>query len=161
MDNKDKIITVTGRKGTGKNYLIENEIKLNIHTGITGKEKESKYSIFTGMKGIGKSDYIENKFKDFLKIETPNKNRQDKSITEQILEARKVNDKILLKTHVNYLKNKYNINNIIKSRYNFDITIVIDDIGKQLSINKKSFNNNTFSKFNLKETDVYKLIKKN
>lgn len=123
------------------------------------ENREPKMIIKTGARGIGTSNYLENKYKDFFKIETPNKNRQDKSITEQILEARKVNDKILLKTNVNYLKNKYNINNIIKSRYNLDITIVIDDIGKQLSINKKSFNNNTFSKFNLKETDVYKLIK--
>jgi hypothetical protein len=125
------------------------------------ENREATTIIKTGMKGIGTSHYIENKYKDFLKIETPNKNRQDKSFLESISEAIKVNNKILLKTNPNYLKNKYNINQIIKSKYNCDISIVIDDIGQQLSINKKSFNNNTFSKFNLKETDVYKLIKKN
>ncbi len=124
------------------------------------ENREPKMVIKTGMKGVGTSHYIENKYKDFLKIETPNKNRQDESVLEKILEAKKVNEKILLRTHINYMKNKYNMSKINKLP-NINIVLLIDDIGKQLSVNKKEFNNNTFSKFNLKETDVYKLIKKN
>jgi|JI10StandDraft_1071094.scaffolds.fasta_scaffold188131_4 hypothetical protein len=124
------------------------------------ENREPKMIIKTGMKGIGTSHYIENKYKDFFKIETPNKNRQDESVLEKILEAKKVNEKILLRTHINYMKNKYNMSKINKLP-NINIVLLIDDIGKQLSVNKKEFNNNTFSKFNLKETDVYKLIKKN
>lgn len=116
-------------------------------------------NILIGNKGIGKSSYMENMYKDYLKIETPNKNRQDKSIYKRILDEKKVNNKILLKTNPNYLKNKYNLNKIIESTSDINISIVINDIAKKIIINKKSFKNNTFSKFNLKDTQVYKFIK--
>ena len=64
-------------------------------------------------KGVGKSYYIENKYKDYFKIETGNRNRQDKSISGKISEAAKTNDKILVKTTINYLKNKFNSNCIL------------------------------------------------
>lgn len=134
-------------------------INLKVHQVIKDKEKDSKNSIFTGMKGIGKSYYIEKMYKDFLKIETPNKNRQDDSIYHLILKEKKVNNKILLKTNPNYLKNKYNVSKIIESTRDINIVILLDDIGKQLTINKNKFNN-TLSKFNLKESKFYKLINK-
>ena len=52
-----------------------------------------------GMKGIGKSNYMENNYKDYFKIETGNKNRQDKLISGRVLEATTINDKVLIKTH--------------------------------------------------------------
>mgnify|MGYP001439684764 CR=1 FL=1 len=70
------------------------------------KDIEPK-NILIGNKGIGKSSYMENMYKDYIKIETPNKNRQDKSIYQRILDEKKVNNKILLKTNPDYLKNKY------------------------------------------------------
>jgi hypothetical protein len=53
----------------------------------------------------------------------------------------------------------HNLNKIIESTSDINISIVIDDIDIKLGITKKSFKNNKFSKFNLKDTKVYKFIK--
>ena len=121
-------------------------------------KREPKMIIKTGAKGIGKSHYIENNYKDYFKIETGNRNRQDKLILGRVLEASKINDKILIKTHANYLKNKFNSNSIMK-KSGISLAIIIEDIGKQLIINKKRKKNN-INRFDLKNTEVYRLIKK-
>lgn len=121
-------------------------------------KREPKMIIKTGAKGIGKSHYIENNYKDYFKIETGNRNRQDKLILGRVLEASKINDKILIKTHANYLKNKFNSNSIMK-KSGISLAIIIEDIGKQLIINKKRIKNN-INRFDLKNTEVYRLIKK-
>lgn len=108
-------------------------------------------------KGVGKSYYIENTYKDYFKIETGNNNRQDKSISGKISEAAKTNNKVLVKTTINYLKNKFNSNCILNSGTH--ITFLIEDIGVEKIFNKNRINNYK-KKFDLKETEVYKLIKK-
>lgn len=55
-------------------------------------------------KGVGKTYYIENNYKDYFKIETGNRNRQDKSISGKISEATKANDKVLVKTTIRFKK---------------------------------------------------------
>lgn len=108
-------------------------------------------------KGVGKSYYIENTYKDYFKIETGNKNRQDKSISGKILEAAKTNDKVLVKTTINYLKNKFNSNCILSSGTH--IAVLIEDMLAKKILNKKRIKNYT-NEFDLKNTEVYKLIKK-
>lgn len=121
-------------------------------------KREPKMIIKTGAKGIGKSNYIDNNYKDYFKIETGNRNRQDKSMSEIVLEAAKTNDNILIKTHANYLKNKFNSNSIIKYS-GVNVTILIEDIGQENIFNKKRIKNH-INRFDLKNTEVYRLIKK-
>lgn len=111
----------------------------------------------TGQKGVGKSYYIDNKYKDYFKVETHSKNKQDKSITYRILDAKKNHEKVTLKTHVNFIKNKYNRNEVMKCK--IDFTILLEDISSQLKFNKKR-TEKRINIFDLKNTEVYKLIKK-
>lgn len=120
-------------------------------------KREPIMIIKTGMKGIGKSYHFENNYKDYSKIETNDKNRQDKSITERILETSKENGKVLLKTYKTYLSNKYNIRKVMAA--NVPFVIVIDDIGAKKTFNKNRIKNR-INRFDLKNTEVYKLIKK-
>lgn len=120
-------------------------------------KREPMMIVKTGMKGIGRSTYMENNYKDYCKVETNSKNRQDKSITERILEASKQTGKVLLKTYKPYLSNKYNIRKVMAA--NVPFVIVIDDIGAEKIFNKNRIKNN-INRFDLKNTEVYRLIKK-
>lgn len=118
--------------------------------------KREPLIISTGHKGIGKSYFIEDKYKDYFKVETHNKNRQDKSILYRILDAKKIHEKVTLKTHVNFVKNKYNMSEIRKCK--IDFTVLLEDIGNDLINNKKRVKHN-INKFYLKDMEVYNLIK--
>lgn len=121
------------------------------------KTKREPLIFATSTKGVGKTYYMENKYKDYFKIETGNRNRQDKYISSKISEAAKTNDKVLVKTTINYFKNKFNSNCILNSGTN--IAVLIEDLGTRKILNKKRIKN-YINKFNLKNTEVYKLIKK-
>lgn len=120
-------------------------------------KREPEMIISSGMKGVGKSYYMENNYKDYSKVETHSKNRQDASITERILEASKEFGKVLLKSYKPYLSNKYNIRKVMAA--NVPFVIVIEDIGVEKMFNKKRIKNN-INRFDLKNTEFYRLIKK-
>ena len=84
----------------------------------------------TGQKGVGKSYYIDNKYKDYFKVETHSKNKQDKSITYRILDAKKNHEKVTLKTHVNFIKRHPHC--IVFSFMYFFFYVVISDPPRQL-----------------------------
>ncbi len=120
--------------------------------------RQNLISLHTGMKGIGKSNLIENRFKDHSIIETPNKNRQSKSFLNDAFERISSGEKILIKTHPKFLKNKYNRNRIVESKGSGDFVILIEDINR---INELIKSNRTKikSKLNFKDSDVYQILK--
>ncbi len=120
-------------------------------------KREPMLVLKTGTKGVGRSYFFENNYKDHFVVQTSNKNRQDSSIANRIIDAKNQHEKVCLKTGGLFMRNKYNVRKI--SQINVAFSIYIEDICNFPS-SHKSIRKNIKNKFNLKDTEAYKLIKK-
>jgi hypothetical protein len=116
------------------------------------KQKREPLIFNAGTKGTGKTYQFERDLKNYFIIETGKRNRQDKDMKKIIQEAKINHEKICVKTHYNFLKNKYNSSLLTNTGVSY--TLFIDDMFNNIP-DKKSIK----YKSNLKETEFYKKIK--